>query len=561
MSIELLESRIAPAFIVLSPTMATYTDVDGDLVTIKSSKPILDDTDFVRAPIALGDRLLTIDFSNDGPAADGTTLSIVATRSALGGDGLANVGYINATGRVLGRVTVDGDLGVIDAGDTTINPFAIQRLTVQSLGQLGSTSGAPGDLQCNLAGSVKSITVKGDVRDAFVSITGQVNSKFSSLGALTIGGSLLATNPTGLGTINVEGEIGPVRIGGSVIGGSAPSSGGIGSFNGSMGNVRIGGDVIGGPAGFTGYIFAITHMGNVKIGGDLKGGGISGGDGNAGFISAANGSMGNVKIGGSIIGGASAFCGTVSTSTGVGDTGKMGKVSVGGSVIGGAELEAGSIFAAGGLGSIKIGGDLKGGAGVNSGLVHTAAGDIGGVTIRGSLIGGGSTLAGGIAATNGSLGPIKIGGDVVGSPAFATGRIFAAMNIASVTIGGSLVGGGGSYSGTIQIGPLAAGGQKIGPITIAGSVLGGAGSFSGGIIGDGFLNESLGAVKVGGDWIGSGGSSARLFIGAVASVTIGGSIFGGADVFSSMGRPYSRLAEDRRRPRRWNRHPDRRHSL
>ena len=38
MSIELLESRIAPAFIVLSPTMATYTDVDGDLVTITISK-------------------------------------------------------------------------------------------------------------------------------------------------------------------------------------------------------------------------------------------------------------------------------------------------------------------------------------------------------------------------------------------------------------------------------------------------------------------------------------------------------------------------------------------
>jgi hypothetical protein len=41
MSIELLENRIAPAALFLNSKSASFSDSDGDLVTVSFSKPIL----------------------------------------------------------------------------------------------------------------------------------------------------------------------------------------------------------------------------------------------------------------------------------------------------------------------------------------------------------------------------------------------------------------------------------------------------------------------------------------------------------------------------------------
>src|SRR6188768_3190645 len=102
-SIELLESRIAPATLV-NPTTVTYTDVDFDLVTVKISKGTFtdpnvstDDFTFTGIP-AFGQRLVLIDLSNDGTMFDGATLTITATRTAGGGDGHVNVGFIDSSG-------------------------------------------------------------------------------------------------------------------------------------------------------------------------------------------------------------------------------------------------------------------------------------------------------------------------------------------------------------------------------------------------------------------------------------------------------------------------------
>src|SRR4051794_21192936 len=113
MSIEFLESRVAPA--TLAGHLLTYTDVDGDHVSIAVSKGTLlpgmftFDTGLVDGDNSVHQQLRLIDLS---AAADvgGANLTMTVTKAGAG-DGLAAVGRINAGSNDLGVVTVKGDLG------------------------------------------------------------------------------------------------------------------------------------------------------------------------------------------------------------------------------------------------------------------------------------------------------------------------------------------------------------------------------------------------------------------------------------------------------------------
>src|SRR5207253_2668450 len=108
--IEILEVRIAPAAVFVSPTVATYDDVDGDHVTVKFSKPILTNGNVANVVHVDGTGQLTlIDFTNVASTAQGTNLSVTA-KLAGDGDGFVNVGQVNATGIDLGAVKIRGDL-------------------------------------------------------------------------------------------------------------------------------------------------------------------------------------------------------------------------------------------------------------------------------------------------------------------------------------------------------------------------------------------------------------------------------------------------------------------
>jgi hypothetical protein len=95
-AIEPLEARITPAAVV------TFTDVDGDLVTVKTSKgseillqsvlTLVDEPGGVTG----GMELQTINLDANG-LFQGTSLTVTARRTSPGGDGLVNVGYVNAT--------------------------------------------------------------------------------------------------------------------------------------------------------------------------------------------------------------------------------------------------------------------------------------------------------------------------------------------------------------------------------------------------------------------------------------------------------------------------------
>jgi hypothetical protein len=207
LALERLDDRRVPAAL-LNTTTVAYTDVDGDAVTVHVSKGSLalsnpdggpaDDFTFVAA--GLGQQLQLINFSDDGGEFTHADLTVSARRTALGGDGLANVGQINSNGADLGAVTVRGDLGHVDAGDgNSASGPALAALSVHSLGRLGtSTQAAGGTLFSFILGNLGTLTVAADVAGAEVFVSGQ-------LGSGVVGGSVLGGSVGSSGRIEATG--------------------------------------------------------------------------------------------------------------------------------------------------------------------------------------------------------------------------------------------------------------------------------------------------------------------------------------------------------------------
>ena len=104
---------------------------------------------------------------------------------------------------------IRGDLGAIDAGDATTKTAAVKSLTVQSFGTLGTTTGAP-NLSSDLVGALGKLVVKGSMKDAKLDVSGGADGK---VGPVTIGGSLIGGAGARSGTIHSTGSMGTVKIG------------------------------------------------------------------------------------------------------------------------------------------------------------------------------------------------------------------------------------------------------------------------------------------------------------------------------------------------------------
>jgi hypothetical protein len=115
MKIEPLESRIAPATLV-NPTTLTYTDIDGDLVTVKTSAGAFafanppngvgfTDTFVLTAANAIGGQQLQLIDLRQGSGFQNANLTVSVVHAG-GGDGLAAVGLIYAPGIDLGMVSI-----------------------------------------------------------------------------------------------------------------------------------------------------------------------------------------------------------------------------------------------------------------------------------------------------------------------------------------------------------------------------------------------------------------------------------------------------------------------
>ncbi len=516
----------APAHFVNEQT-ATYTDADGDLVTVKFSKKILTDGAAGNVSTILVQTngfLRTIDLTGLGADAEGVGISVTAQRAG-NGDGFASVGSIQSTAN-LGAISIRGDLGSVDAGTGALGAVAVQSLAVASMGAFGLTTGAT-DLTSNWSGGAGKVTVQTDFRGALLDVAGPVSS-------LTIGGSILGGGTNSSGRISADG-IGSVKIGGDLVGGAGTASGLLESrTTAKLGAVTIGGSIRGGTGGFSGELTS---------GGDLA----------------------SVKIGGSVIGGT----GTAQFSGVVIAGGNLGPVTVGGSLIGGAGPDSGEIEAIGeSLGAVKIAHDIRGGTGLATAEVAGAVrsnGTIASVTVGGSIFGGTNKFSGIFAD---GLGPVKVSHDLRAGSGGATASIASTQNIVSLFIGGSFIGGSAEFDGqitaaggigsTIIVGDvvggsapnaaiIAAGNGPLISVTIGGSLRGGSESRAGGVFAastdaDDPNSGVIFSVKVGGDVIGGTGSeSGSIFPDYdLLKATIGGSVRGGTESFSGrVGAGYS----------------------
>ncbi|HEV7402118.1 MAG TPA: autotransporter-associated beta strand repeat-containing protein [Chthoniobacteraceae bacterium] len=181
----------------------TYTDGDGDLVTIKTTtKATFTADEFTLVPLGGaigGSTLAEIDL---GVAFKNLPLTITAKRGPLGGDGFVNVGYVNAAGVDLGAVSIAGDLGRIDVG-------AVTSLTVQSLGGFGlATQLGAGSLTSHFTGKLGRLTVKSSIHGA--TLLGS-----TTIGPVSVLGSFLG------GELSAGADLGAVNIRGNIVGTTA----------------------------------------------------------------------------------------------------------------------------------------------------------------------------------------------------------------------------------------------------------------------------------------------------------------------------------------------------
>ena len=583
--LEQLEARLAPATLV-SPTTVSYRDVDGDQVRVHVSRPLFQpatindvfhfDVGGVTGSNAVRQQLQAIDLT--GLAAAGISLSVTVNRAG-GGDGLADVGFIDAAGIRLGEVTIQGDLGRIDVR-------GLNALTVRGLGQV---SPPPGGNVSHIEGDLHLLCVESDVAGASVLVSG------GEIGLVWVGGSLIGGTRDGSGVIASTGAIGRVIIGQDVRGSAGFDSGVIRSDL-RIDSVVVGGSLVGGAGDGGGQIAAgvlvepeflpgpaaLGHphgdedcgLGTVTIAGDIRGGG---GFQSGSIVNDTLGPIERVCVGGSLRGGTGDFSGQVFSGGDIGrveidgdlrgggrpfesfqsgsivSLASIAGVTIGGSLRGGAGFRSGQIVAEnmpilgaaptahGGLGPVTIGGDLRGGDGFQSGMV-VGTGRVARVSIGGSLLGSNGDQSGqivqrpgppadsgpgepGPAALGpanspvGGMGPVEVAGDVKGGNGFFSGVITAEDSIARVTVGGSLLGGRGENSGQILVGPPPGGGEP-GP----------AAAFAASVLSAPEEGTSLGPVTITGDVRGGDGflSGAIFSDGTVASVTVRGSLLGGS---------------------------------
>jgi len=460
---------------VISKNKATWTDLDGDTVTLTVSKGTLTGANFRMIAGENGSVLskLTLD-----PTFSGADLKITAKPGPNGGDGRVDIGGIDATGVDLGNVTVPGDVVFIKAGvvggPSSVKTLSAKSIAVHGLGPLS----ADHSRTSFLADGAHSIRIAGDVASSF------------SFG---------------------KGHTGSVVIGGDLIGGAYASSASIGnSDDGTMGKFVLQGNIRGGMQG--GQV-SLTHVDSVFVGGSI----IGGGGNSSGYLAVYDSPKTKVVVAGDIVGGSDAGAGGL-RAWGV------SAVKVGGSLLGGDGGGSGAI-STDGVASIFIAGDIVGGKGFKSGSIDggSASDDIiKTLKVGGSIVSRGEDLS----ITAARLGQISIGGDVTGTP---TGTVRIAgigigmpatvadsIAIKKLTIGGDckyaqiLAGQNGFVNTTVD---AAIGTVKIGRDMVATSIAAG-------------IDQGNDYFGDGDDQLIGGNAGSPNIVAKIARVTVGGQIFG-----------------------------------
>jgi len=546
-TLEPLEGRIAPATLI-SPTTVMFSDIDGDIVTVKFNKPLFDlATDVSRlasanavlkfsagmvdtvsktfTPSNPGQQLQLIDLLaarsvNNVNVATGTTITVSVVKGASG-DGFTNVGYIHAfeaagtnsaaRGVNLGAVTIAGDLGQIDAG-TLSAPAGLASLKVKSLGVADPATTQPAvnattlassrTTVSNIFGALGPVTIADDLRGT---LRAQNNNQFfGTMNGITISGSLRGGAAEDSGSIISDANIGAIVIGNTldegIFGGAGENSGTIragGAFPGRITSLTVSGDIDAGVGPGSGVVSAKTSIGAVKIGRDIDAvtAGATVGAGAGGVIS--EGTIASVTIVGALKGGETALTGFVTSGS---DIGAIKAAAIAGNK----GTNSGSISSGGKIASLTVttnimAGDGFGSASITSGTDLDRVGDIGAIKIGGKLQGGLTQNSGSI-SSGGKIVSVTIGPAVVvdqtvlgGGTSQLSGSIFSRGAIGSVKINGNVQGGDGAFSGAIVSRDYLSGdfdrAGTLGAVTVIGTVKGGVGNDSGEIRADGKITS------------------------------------------------------------------------
>lgn len=255
----------------LDSKTATFTDVDGDRVTVTTSRWRFAPSNFTISPVpgavAGGGQFSELNVSKQTVLEKeftGADITITAHPTALGGDGKVNLGYLNATGADLGNFRLHGDLGQVDAGDRGFFPNgpAFRLLKVHSLGAEGITTQDPAapSLNSSFVGNLKKLRVKGDV------IGGVTLAVDGRIGIAVIGGTLDHSSVTALGLLAPSNKTQAVAIQSLSIGGNVAASRILAGYDpagmpvnpgASIGKIRVSGtwtasDLVAGVADATG---------------------------------------------------------------------------------------------------------------------------------------------------------------------------------------------------------------------------------------------------------------------------------------------------------------------
>ena len=335
----------------------------------------------------------------------GSALGIVSVKGSLSGGAAKDSGSISGFG--IGAVTVGGSiLGGGDAGSglvSSLQNIGAVKVTGDIDGSVaGTTVNSIGSAGLRALGSIGTVTIVGKLKGGAATASGFIDSG-ADMGAVAVN-AISGGGGANSGTITAGGKI-LTTISTKVAGKTKSSSFGI----------TVKGDVTGGAGAGSGSVFTgldpsrIGDLGPVLIGGRLVG---AGGD-NSGSIN-SGGKLPSVTIGPVAVplvqpvtlqGAGGNFSGSVLSS------GAMGPVKITGHVEGGAGAFSGAIWSrdlitslaesAGDLAAVTITGHLQGGGGANSGEIR-ADGKLASAT-TGALTGGGGTASGSIRAGQGSV--------------------------------------------------------------------------------------------------------------------------------------------------------------
>ncbi len=213
------EPKPGEVTILKSGKLAVYIDVDGDLVKIKTTSGRFVPSDFQLRLEGKGAFLDVLDLSRQ-PVFAGTTLSIKASPGSLGGNGRVNVGAIDLSGIDIKKLSLEGNLYEIQAGDgNSLNP-GIKQLRLGSFGPLDTP---PSSESNDISHSV----ILGGLRS--LEIEGNFAGQLQVAGGLGAGIEKISIDGNLTGHISTAGDIDAVKVRGSIAGGptlSGISSGG-----------------------------------------------------------------------------------------------------------------------------------------------------------------------------------------------------------------------------------------------------------------------------------------------------------------------------------------------